>query len=80
MNGSWNTNDVIFNINDDLNNDDGQIVGNNNFVYNEVNGSGLVYDNNNILFSSKYETYNSERLILKGNDFANMYSNNDIYN
>lgn len=80
MNGDWLTNDVIFNINDDLNNDDGRIVGNSNFVYNEVSGSGLVYDNNNILFSSKYETYNSERIILKGNDFANMYRNNDIYN
>lgn len=80
MNGSWNTNDVMFNINDDLNNDDGRIVGNTTFIYNEVNGSGLVYDDNNIFFSSKYETYNSERLILKGNDFANMYNNNDIYN
>ena len=80
MNGSWITNDVIFNINDDLNNDDGRIVGNNKFIYNEVSGSGLVYDNNNIFFSSKYETYNSERLLLKGNDFANMYRNNDVYN
>jgi mannosyltransferase OCH1-like enzyme len=80
MNGSWITNDVMFNINDDLNNDDGRIIGNTTFIYNEVSGSGLVYDNNNIFFSSKYETYNSERLILKGNDFANMYNNNDIYN
>ena len=80
MNGSWNTNDVIFNINDDLNNDDGRIVGNTSFLYNEVNGSGLVYDTNNIFFISKYESYNSERIILNGNDFANMYINNDIYN
>ena len=80
MNGEWLTNDVIFNINDDLNNDDGRIVGNTNFVYNQVNGSGLVYDNDTIFFSSKYETYNSERIILKGNDFGNMYRNNDVYN
>jgi mannosyltransferase OCH1-like enzyme len=80
MNGSWNTNDVIFNINDDLNNDDGRIVGNTSFFYNEVNGSGLVYDTNNIFFISKYESYNNERLLLNGNDFANMYINNDIYN
>jgi mannosyltransferase OCH1-like enzyme len=80
MNGEWSTNDVIFNINDELNNDDGRIVGNSNFVYNQVNGSGLVYDNDTIFFSSKYETYNNERIILKGNDFGNMYRNNDVYN
>ena len=80
MNGSWNTNDVIFNINDDLNNDDGRIVGNTSFFYNEVNGSGLLYDNDTIFFISKYESYNNERLLLNGNDFANMYINNDVYN
>jgi mannosyltransferase OCH1-like enzyme len=80
MNGSWNKNDVMFNINDDLNNDDGRIVGNTTFIYNEVNGSGLVYSDNNVFFISKYEKYNNERLLLKGNDFANMYNNNDIYN
>ena len=67
-------------INDDLNNDDGRIVGNTTFIYNEVNGSGLVYSDNNVFFISKYEKYNNERLLLKGNDFANMYNNNDIYN
>ena len=80
MNGSWNTNDVMFNINDDLNNDDGKIIGNSTFIYNEVNGSGLVYNDNNVFFISKYESYNNERLILKGNDFGIMYKNNDIYN
>ena len=80
MNGSWITNDIIFNINDDLNNNDGRIVGNTLFIYNEVNGSGLVYSDNNVFFISKYETYNNERLLLKGNDFGNMYKNNDVYN
>jgi len=79
-NGSWNTNNVVFHINDDLSNDNGQIVGNSNFVYNETDGSGLICDDNNIFFISKYKTYNNERLLLKGNDFANMYINNDLYN
>ena len=35
MNDAWITNDVIFNINDDLNNHDGIIVGNSNFIYND---------------------------------------------
>ena len=80
MNGSWITNNVRFYINDDLSNINGKIVGNTNFICEQVKGSGLIYDNNNIYFISKYKNYNNERLLLNGNDFADMYKNNDIYN
>jgi mannosyltransferase OCH1-like enzyme len=79
ISGSWVTNNVKFYINDMLDNMDGKLIGNTNFIYEEVEGSGLIYGNN-IYFISKYKNYNNERLLMNGNDFGNMYKNNDIYN
>ena len=60
--------------NDDLNNDDGRIVGNSNFVYNEVSGSGLVYDNNNILFIIIF-SFKLKGVVILFGYLYNLYNN-----
>lgn len=77
--GTYKRNKVCFSVGDSLENNDGKIVNNNGFHYEETDGSGLYYDNKTVFAISKYSKYNDERLFLDGNDFAKLYKEKNIF-
>lgn len=82
LNGTWNPQQKRFLLGDRLENVNGNLVGNTGRVYEEVDGSGLVFsaEDERVYLNSKYPHYNKERLLLDGNDFAKMYAEKDILN
>ena len=65
---------------DILSNQNGKIVGNTNIKFSFSDGSGFYIYNNKIYCISKYAGYNEERHLLGGNDFANMFKMNNVFN
>jgi mannosyltransferase OCH1-like enzyme len=72
-------NKVTFVPRDTLKNINGFIKGNTKASFSFSKGSGFFIYNDRIYIVSKYAEYNEERHILGGNDFAEMYENNDIF-
>jgi mannosyltransferase OCH1-like enzyme len=71
---------VRFLPHNNLLNNNGKIVGNTNAHFSYSDGSGFYMYQNIIYCVSKYESYNKDRIILGGNDFANMFQNRTIFN
>jgi hypothetical protein len=80
MRGRYVESSCYFTVGDQLQNGDGCFVGNTDIKYKECDGSGFIYDKDACYGSSKYSEYNQERHILGGNDFANMFIQNELYN
>jgi mannosyltransferase OCH1-like enzyme len=78
--GEWIQNKIKFSVGDNIENLDGKLVNNTHFEYDPCEGCTLVYDELKIYIITKYSNYNNERLILNGNNFAEMFMNNDIIN
>ncbi len=75
----WVRNIIQFSAGDTLENKNGQLIGNTPLPYVEVAGSGFMYSGQTLYCVSKYPTYNEQRLLLDGNDFAKMYANKEVF-
>lgn len=75
---SYKDNVITFHPGDQLQNHDGKLIGHQSFEYIECPGSGLIFDSTKVYLNSKYDGYNEERLILGGNNFAEMFDNGQV--
>ena len=73
---------ISFVIGDSLENDNGKIVYNTKYDYKETAGSGLIFsESDNIFYAiSKYPNFDNEKILLNGNDYIQLFKNNNIYN
>ena len=78
--GGFIKNIIRFLPHDIISNNNGRLIGNTNTNFSFSEGSGFYIYNNKVYCVSKYAGYNTERHILGGNDFANMFSSNNIFN
>lgn len=78
--GEWKQNRISYSVQDYIENLNGVLVNNTYFEYNSSNGASIMYDEKKEYFITKYSNYNYERLILNGNNFAEMFKNNDVIN
>jgi mannosyltransferase OCH1-like enzyme len=78
--GEWINNEIYFSPGDHLTNINGYINNNTYITEQSCIHSTILYDEEKIYFFTKYPNFNNEKIMLNGNDFAEMYINNNIFN
>ena len=78
--GKWIKNSVKFNVGDNIINNNGYLNNNTHIDYTPCDGSTILYDNDKIYFFTKFPNFNTEKLMLNGNDYSEMYKNNNLFN
>ena len=78
--GLWIKNSIKFNVGDNIKNNNGYLYNNTHLEYTPCEGSTILYDEIKIYFFSKFPNFNEEKIILNGNNYSEMFNNNNIFN